>query len=104
LTKNSRRIRPIVSTVNISPSAHLVVDMGNLKQRHGRGLTLEADYPSQGVNVARRITIRVVLDNLSTHSAGALYEAFPACEAHPILRCLEFHFVPKHASYRLSFA
>ena len=26
--------------------------------------------------------IRVVLDNLSTHSAGALYEAFPAPEAH----------------------
>jgi hypothetical protein len=34
-----------------------VVDMGSLKQRHGRGLTLEADYPSQGVNVARRITL-----------------------------------------------
>jgi hypothetical protein len=32
--------------------------MGSLKQRHGRGLTLEADYPSQGVNVARRITLR----------------------------------------------
>jgi transposase len=29
--------------------------------------------------------IRVVLDNLSTHSAGALYEAFPAPEAHRIL-------------------
>src|SRR6478752_8528802 len=26
--------------------------------------------------------VRVVLDNLSTHSAGALYEAFPAPEAH----------------------
>jgi hypothetical protein len=48
--------------------------------------------------------VRVVLDNLSTHSAGALYEAFPACEAHRVLRRLEFHFTPKHASYRLSFA
>src|SRR6202008_4641947 len=28
-------------------------------------------------------TIRVVLDNLSTHSPGALYETFPAPEAHP---------------------
>jgi transposase len=27
--------------------------------------------------------VRVVLDNLSTHTAGALYEAFPAPEAHP---------------------
>ena len=43
--------------------------------------------------------IRVVLDNLSTHSPGALYEAFPAPEAHRILRRLEFHFTPKHASW-----
>lgn len=43
--------------------------------------------------------IRVVLDNLSTHSAGALYQAFPACEARRMLRRLEFHYVPKHASW-----
>jgi hypothetical protein len=34
--------------------------------------------------------IRVVLDNLSTHSPGALYQAFPACEARRVLRRLEF--------------
>jgi transposase len=43
--------------------------------------------------------VRVVLDNLSTHSPGALYETFPACEAHRVLRRLEFHFTPKHASW-----
>ena len=43
--------------------------------------------------------IRVVLDNLSTHTAGALYETFPADEAHRILRRLEFHYTPKHASW-----
>jgi transposase len=43
--------------------------------------------------------IRVVLDNLSTHTAGALYEAFPAPEAHRVLRRLEFHYTPKHASW-----
>ncbi|MDP1753445.1 MAG: IS630 family transposase [Reyranella sp.] len=43
--------------------------------------------------------IRVVLDNLSTHSPGALYEAFSAPEAHRILRRLEFHYTPKHASW-----
>src|SRR6266481_8513947 len=43
--------------------------------------------------------IRVVLDNLSTHSAGALYQAFPACEARRVLRRIEFHYVPKHASW-----
>lgn len=43
--------------------------------------------------------IRVVMDNLSTHSAGALYEAFPAAEAHRIVRRLEFHYTPRHASW-----
>ena len=43
--------------------------------------------------------IRVVLDNLSTHSAGALYQAFPAGEARRMLRRLEFHYTPKHASW-----
>jgi transposase len=47
--------------------------------------------------VAERI--RVVLDNLSTHSAGALYQTFPADEARRMLRRLEFHYVPKHASW-----
>jgi transposase len=43
--------------------------------------------------------IRVVLDNLSTHTAGALYETFPAPEAHRVLQRLEFHYTPKHASW-----
>ncbi len=43
--------------------------------------------------------IRVVLDNLSTHTAGALYETFSAPEAHRILQRLEFHYTPKHASW-----
>jgi transposase len=43
--------------------------------------------------------IKVVLDNLSTHSAAALYETFPPDEARRILRRVEFHFVPKHASW-----
>jgi transposase len=43
--------------------------------------------------------IRVVLDNLSTHSPGALYDTFPAPEARRLLRRLEFHYTPKHASW-----
>ena len=43
--------------------------------------------------------IRVVMDNLSTHSAASLYSALPAPEARRILRRLEFHFTPKHASW-----
>ena len=52
----------------------------------------EVDFPD-----AERI--RVVLDNLSTHAPGSLYEAFPAPEARRVLRRLEFHFTPKHASW-----
>jgi transposase len=43
--------------------------------------------------------IRVVLDNLSSHSRGALYEAFTPAEARRVLRRLEFHNTPKHASW-----
>ena len=43
--------------------------------------------------------IRLVQDNLSTHTRGALYEAFPAAQAHRILERLEFHYTPKHASW-----
>lgn len=43
--------------------------------------------------------IRVVLDNLSTHAPGALYDAFPPEDARRILRRLEFHHTPKHASW-----
>ena len=43
--------------------------------------------------------IRVVLDNLSTHSAAALYQRFAPDEARRILSRIEFHFTPKHASW-----
>jgi hypothetical protein len=43
--------------------------------------------------------IRVVLDNLNTHTPAALYEAFAPAEARRILRRLEFHYTPKHASW-----
>jgi hypothetical protein len=42
--------------------------------------------------------VRVVLDNLNTHTGAALYQAFEAEEARGILRRLEFHYTPKHAS------
>jgi len=43
--------------------------------------------------------IRVVMDNLSTHTPAALYETFEPAEARRILRRLEFHYTPKHASW-----
>jgi transposase len=53
---------------------------------------VEIHYPDAEI-------IRVVQDNLSTHSAGALYQTFPPAEARRILRRLEFHYTPKHASW-----
>ena len=43
--------------------------------------------------------IRVVLDNLNVHKPGALYVTFPPSKARRILRRLEFHFTPEHASW-----
>src|SRR4051794_16008023 len=53
---------------------------------------VDVDYPGA-------TCIRVVQDNLSTHTPGALYEAFPAPEAHRLLERLEFDYTPKHASW-----
>jgi len=44
-------------------------------------------------------TIRLVCDNLNTHTAGSLYEAFPPEEARRILDRLELHHTPKHGSW-----
>ena len=52
---------------------------------------VDVDFPE-----AERI--RVVLDNLSTDTAAALYAGFPPAEARRVLRRLEFHYTPKHAS------
>jgi len=43
--------------------------------------------------------IRVVLDNLNTHTPASLYEAYEPAEARRILRKLEFHYTPKHGSW-----
>jgi len=43
--------------------------------------------------------IRVVMDNLNTHRAASLYEAFAPEEARRIIKKLEFHYTPKHGSW-----
>lgn len=43
--------------------------------------------------------VRVVLDNLNTHTPALLYKAFEPEEARRVLRRLEFHHTPKHASW-----
>lgn len=44
-------------------------------------------------------TIRLVMDNLNTHTIGSLYEAFPPEEARRIANKLEIHYTPKHGSW-----
>lgn len=44
-------------------------------------------------------TIRVVMDNLNTHTFGSLYETFPPEEARRIAEKLELHYTPKHGSW-----
>jgi hypothetical protein len=47
----------------------------------------------------RADVVRVVMDNLNTHKAAALYETFAPAEARRILKQLEFHYTPKHGSW-----
>jgi len=53
---------------------------------------VEVYYPEATV-------IRVVMDNLNTHSLGSLYEAFTPDEARRIAAKLEIHYTPKHGSW-----
>jgi hypothetical protein len=43
--------------------------------------------------------IRLVCDNLNTHTAAALYVAFAPAEARRLARRLEFHYTPTHGSW-----
>src|SRR6266511_973375 len=53
---------------------------------------VDVHYPD-----AERIVL--VLDNLNTHTLGALYETLPPEEARRISRKLEIHYTPKHGSW-----
>jgi len=48
---------------------------------------------------AKAKTITLVMDNLASHSAAALYETFPPEEAKRIWDRFEFVFTPKHGSW-----
>jgi hypothetical protein len=45
------------------------------------------------------IKVRLVMDNLNTHSTASLYEAFAPEEARRLARRLEIHYTPKHGSW-----
>ncbi len=43
--------------------------------------------------------LQIVADNLNTHNESSFYENFSKEEASRILRKIEFHYTPKHASW-----
>ena len=53
---------------------------------------LDTHYPDA-------LKIRLVCDNLNTHTGGSLYAAFPPQEAKRLCDRLEFHPTPKHGSW-----
>ena len=51
------------------------------------------------VYFAQAETIVLIQDNLNTHAAASLYEAFPAPEARRLVERFEWHYTPKHGSW-----
>ena len=51
------------------------------------------------VHFPKAATIVLIQDNLNTHAAGSLYEAFPAAEARRLVERFEWHYTPKHGSW-----
>jgi len=45
------------------------------------------------------IKIRLVMDNLNTHSISSLYETFEPIEARHLAERLDIHYTPKHGSW-----
>ena len=45
------------------------------------------------------IKVRLVMDNLNTHSITSLYETFPPEEARRLAERLDIHYTPKHTSW-----
>ena len=43
--------------------------------------------------------IKLVQDNLNTHTIASLYKAFPAAKAREYAKRLELHYTPKHGSW-----
>jgi hypothetical protein len=68
-------------------------------QRHGQSLRLPRARPGFSRLSGSGHRIGRACDNLSTHSPSALYQTFPPSEARRILRRIEFHYTPRHASW-----
>lgn len=52
-----------------------------------------------GTRYADAEKVKLVCDNLNTHTRGAFYEAFESSKARELVRRIEFHYTPKHGSW-----
>lgn len=53
---------------------------------------IEQHYP-------QAVKVRLVMDNLNTHTLGSLYHSFPPEEARELVKKIEPHYTPKHGSW-----
>jgi hypothetical protein len=88
-------------TANISLAVEPLAGVRHLTVTERRGAT---DFAEQMRRLCdewypEATTIRVVLDNLNTHGPQSLFAALAPEEAWRLVRRLEFHYTPKHASW-----
>lgn len=81
-----------------------------VEPKGGRRLTEVTQYRKKPdfAKFIRRLTdeeypyvkkLHLVMDNLNTHNESSFYETFKKEEAERILKRIEFHYTPKHASW-----
>jgi DDE superfamily endonuclease len=73
---------------------HIIPSERRTKRDFARWLKelVDAHYPHAE-------TIRLVVDNLNTHTPAALYEVFAPEDAHRLASKIEWHYTPKHGSW-----
>lgn len=74
---------------------HVTVSARRTSQDWAYAMQALVDHP----DFCHATRIVLVLDNLNTHTAAALYETFDPAEARRIWETLELHDTPKHGSW-----
>lgn len=81
-------VEPLGGWRHVSPQEHRT----KIDFAHQIQFLLEHEYPHCQ-------KVRLVMDNLNTHTISSLYEAFSPDVARNLARRLEIHYTPKHGSW-----
>ena len=78
--------------------------LGGWRHTYARPRRTKVDWANQvrellTVHYPDAIKVRLVSDNLNTHNASSLYEAFDPVTARTLAKRLEFHYTPKKGSW-----